>query len=516
MDGDGGPQARSLDDYSGDVGPDEIGLVSHARYGFALKPQSLLAAQCLLVDVLLLVAAAGAALLSAWAINELVLDRPYMLLRNPAGVSERAVELVMLVALLLAWFVKSGHYTRRLLFWTETKDILAGVVLIALLDSAIQYMTKDAFSRLWMLQNWVLAAVLLVAGRAIAKRILRRLGLWQLPTLVIGRSADAEDVVAALGSEPDLGYGVTGVLDPIRGYRPSRPGAETERIDSPALAWANVAALCRRQGIKNVILAYDQADLGRLKPLLRELARHDVPHAIVPPLRGIAVEGLQVQHFMSHDVVLMQPRNNLARRFNRAVKRAFDLLASACILVLISPIMAIIAALVARDGGPVLFAQTRIGMHGRRFRCLKFRTMVPDAEEVLDRYLSENPEAAAAWARDFKLRDDPRIIPLGRFLRKNSLDELPQLFNTLRGEMSLVGPRPIVESEQPYYGEDLTFYLQVRPGITGLWQVSGRNDVSYPRRVALDGWYVRNWSLWHDIAILCGTVPAVLRRDGAY
>jgi Undecaprenyl-phosphate galactose phosphotransferase WbaP len=268
--------------------------------------------------------------------------------------------------------------------------------------------------------------------------------------------------------------------------------------------------------MENLVLAYDHAELARMKVLLRELSRHEMPHAIVPPLRGMAVHGLQVQHFISHDVVLMQPRNNLARTANREVKRAFDLAAAAAALLLLWPLMVVTAMLVRRDGGPALYAHGRIGLNGRRFRCLKFRTMVSDADRVLQAYLAASPEKAEEWARDRKLRDDPRLTPLGRFLRKSSIDELPQLINVLKGEMSLVGPRPIVESEQALYGQDLGFYMQVRPGITGLWQVSGRNNVCYTHRVALDGWYVRNWSLWHDIAILCGTVRAVLRWEGAY
>ena len=157
----------------------------------------------------------------------------------------------------------------------------------------------------------------------------------------------------------------------------------------------------------------------------------------------------------------------------------------------------------------MFFAHTRVGRHGRLFRCFKFRTMVPNAAEVLAELLARDPAARAEWARDRKLRNDPRITPIGRLLRKTSLDELPQLFNVLRGEMSLVGPRPVMPDELERYGEAQDRLSQVRPGLTGLWQISGRNDVDYERRVHLDAWYVRNWTFWYDILILFRTLLVV-------
>jgi Undecaprenyl-phosphate galactose phosphotransferase WbaP len=478
--------------------------------------QRLLAIQRMLIDIGVFAFAGGISLLSALRVNELFLHRAYELLQTPDLLAERITELVMLGSVMLAWFGRSGHYTRRTPFWSEAHDILVTVTLMALIDCALQYMTKDPFSRLWLFQHWIFAAALLIVGRTLFKRLMLADGAWQLRTLVVGRRDDVDEVIEALESEPALGYRVVGILDPDQGYSARGDASKSEQLDGPALEWGWLAALCVRHGIENLVLACDDAELARMKVLLRELSRHEMPHAIVPPLRGMAVHGLQVQHFMSHDVVLMQPRNNLARSANRGVKRAFDLAAASAALLLLGSLMVVTAMLVRRDGGPALYAHGRIGLHGRRFRCLKFRTMVSDADLVLQAHLAASPEAAEEWARDRKLRDDPRLTPLGRFLRKSSIDELPQLINVLMGEMSLVGPRPIVESEQAFYGDDLSFYMQVRPGITGLWQVSGRNNVCYTRRVALDGWYVRNWSLWHDIAILCGTVPAVLRREGAY
>ena len=208
-------------------------------------------------------------------------------------------------------------------------------------------------------------------------------------------------------------------------------------------------------------------------------------------------------------------RNNLAQPLPRFIKLVFDLAAVTAGLVVLAPVLLALAVLVRLDGGKVLFGHTRIGLNGRRFPCLKFRSMVVDSEAALRTLLSTNPEAAAEWAQTHKLTNDPRITKVGRILRTTSLDELPQLFNVLRLEMSLVGPRPIVDAEIARYGDDIAYYYETRPGLTGLWQVSGRTGTSYVQRVQLDTWYVKNWTLWHDIAILAKTVPAVLKRQGA-
>jgi exopolysaccharide production protein ExoY len=191
-------------------------------------------------------------------------------------------------------------------------------------------------------------------------------------------------------------------------------------------------------------------------------------------------------------------------------------LAAALLLLLFAPLMIVCALLIwQRDGAPVFFAHYRVGLNGRLFRCLKFRTMLRNAEQVLGELLASDAQAREEWAREQKLESDPRITPIGHFLRRTSLDELPQLINVLRGEMSLVGPRPITVAELTKYGAVRWHYLCVRPGITGLWQVSGRNDVSYPERVALDRRYVESRSLRMDVAILLRTIKVVVARDGA-
>jgi lipopolysaccharide/colanic/teichoic acid biosynthesis glycosyltransferase len=195
----------------------------------------------------------------------------------------------------------------------------------------------------------------------------------------------------------------------------------------------------------------------------------------------------------------------------------FDIVLGIMALLAFMPTMALVALAVwVQDGGPSLYGQRRVGRDGRPFVCLKFRSMFVDASDRLQHILSTDPEARQEWLENHKLKSDPRVTPLGNLLRKSSLDELPQLFNVIAGDMSLVGPRPIVEAEINKYGRYFRHYCSVTPGITGLWQVSGRSDVSYRRRVAMDVAYARSKSLAFDVSLLCATIPAVLVRKGSY
>jgi len=222
----------------------------------------------------------------------------------------------------------------------------------------------------------------------------------------------------------------------------------------------------------------------------------DVRHALLSPVSYVPLETFPP----------------VASRVKRLMDVVLCFLTLPAILVVGLPI----ALLVMLDGGGPFFIQTRIGRGGNRFHCLKFRTMVPDAERKLKRILEKDPAARAEWDRDFKLKNDPRVTLIGRFLRKTSLDELPQFLNVLVGEMSIVGPRPVTREELNLYGDNTQLYLACTPGITGLWQVSGRNDVSYANRVALDIRYALTWSPMQDIKIMLKTLPVMITRKGAY
>ncbi len=238
--------------------------------------------------------------------------------------------------------------------------------------------------------------------------------------------------------------------------------------------------------------------------------------SVIPTLRGMPLDSTDMSFIFSHEVMIFRVQQNLAKWSSRTLKRLFDIIASIAIIILLSPVLLYISRLVKKDGGPAIYGHERIGQDGKPFKCLKFRSMVTNSKDVLNELLQNDPEAKREWDTTFKLKNDPRITKIGAVLRRTSLDELPQLFNVLKGEMSLVGPRPIITAELERYNEEVDYYLLSKPGMTGLWQVSGRSDVDYETRVYLDAWYVKNWSMWNDIAILFKTVGVVLKKDGAY
>ena len=212
-----------------------------------------------------------------------------------------------------------------------------------------------------------------------------------------------------------------------------------------------------------------------------------------------------------------RPEDVPTQRIQRSIKRGIDVLAALFLIVLGLPMLLwIIVRIHTSSGGPVFFLHQRVGRAGKMFPCYKFRTMAPNADALLRDLLETDPAAKLEWERDFKLKNDPRITPIGHFLRKSSMDELPQLWNVLKGDMSLVGPRPVVTDELERYGEALPFYIAHRPGITGIWQISGRNDISYTTRVQLDASYVANWTIFTDLVILLKTVKVLFGQQGGY
>ncbi len=238
--------------------------------------------------------------------------------------------------------------------------------------------------------------------------------------------------------------------------------------------------------------------------------------SVIPTLRGMPLDSTDMSFIFSHEVMIFRVQQNLAKWSSRIIKRIFDIVGSLAIIILLSPVLLYICFKVKKDGGPAIYGHERIGKGGRPFKCLKFRSMVTNSKEVLEELLATDLAAKQEWDLTFKLKNDPRVTKIGGFLRRTSLDELPQLFNVLKGEMSLVGPRPIITAELERYNDEVDYYLLSKPGMTGLWQVSGRSDVDYETRVYFDAWYVKNWSMWNDIAILFKTIAVVLKKDGAY
>jgi Undecaprenyl-phosphate galactose phosphotransferase WbaP len=396
---------------------------------------------------------------------------------------------------IMIYLATRGRYTSRIPFWTDMHSLASATFFAAGAGIALAALTGDLERRLTTIVVILLATVLAVIFNRLAKVVLSSVGTWPLPAVIIGDAARGEHVLSTLLADKSLGYQVVARVD---------PSALT-----PAAGFLNLSHLLIRHHAKCLLIAAE--DTRDQRTLVEAALRERVPFAtIVQP--GFCC---QVTRLLGQDAMLLSHASGLSQPLARLLKVTFDIVAAAAVLLLAVPVLAVIALFVRSDGGPVLFAHRRLGLDGRHFNCLKFRTMATNAEQVLEQVLAADPERAAEWRATQKLRDDPRITWIGQFLRSTSLDELPQLLNVLRLEMSLVGPRPIVDNEVTFYGDDFAHYCAIRPGITGLWQVSGRSDTSYVRRVQLDVWYVNNWTIWCDIAVLLKTIPAVIRRRGA-
>jgi undecaprenyl-phosphate galactose phosphotransferase len=379
-------------------------------------------------------------------------------------------------------------------------------------------MLKVNFSRLWVLTSWVLVVPAIPLTRRVIKQVALELGGWLQPTVIIGTGPNAREIAGAYdGRSNHLGYQVQAFLDP----KPDAPEG-VERVgerDIPVVPLDPEAKeLPGWLGQPHVVVALELDEMLGREVLIENLSFYHGDIDVISPLKGLPINNTRATHFFSRDILSLRIHNNLARPWPQLIKRGFDIFAASALLLFVAPLLGFVALKIKLfDGGSVIFAHTRVGRHGQLFQCYKFRTMVANSAEVLAELLANDPEARAEWEKDRKLKNDPRITPIGRFLRRTSLDELPQLINIVKGEMSLVGPRPVVPDELDMYGDARIYYLQVRPGLTGLWQISGRNDVDYERRVSLDTWYVRNWTLWYDILILFRTAVIVpTRSSGAY
>lgn len=359
----------------------------------------------------------------------------------------------------------------------------------------------------WCMAAFVPAVALVPLGRVVTRHVCARFRWWGYPTLIIGTGQGVESLAHTLISTPFSSLRPALLTDPEGTCRTSfLPVVNDPRT---------LQSIVYSRGIRHAVVSLPDFPPAKLAAVLDRYGGL-TPHMLVlsdtatfPALWGATrncgrISGLEV-------------RNQLLLVTLQVLKRAVDLTIALLTLILGLPLMIVIAILVkATSRGPILFGHVRVGRHGQMFKAWKFRSMHPDAERMLTQYLEDHPEARKEWALTQKLRHDPRVTPLGRFLRTTSLDELPQVWNVLRGNMSIVGPRPIVKSEIRHYGDSLRMYATVKPGVTGLWQVSGRTECSYADRVRFDEFYIRHWSPWLDIYILAKTVVVLLKRQGAY
>lgn len=413
--------------------------------------------------------------------------------------------------LCVGWFaIRLRHYTYRKPFWFELKEIFRTLLIFAVFELAIVAFSKLYFSRyLWVL-IWGITFLLFPLARVLVKKFLIKSGWFLRDTIVIGSGDNAFDVYNALRDEPYLGFHVTYFISV------SNISNNVKELNIPILnnmsSWTSVT----KKTDQFIIALEDDEEVDR-NNWLRYFSTNGYRSVfVIPTLRGLPLYSTDMSFMFSHEMMLLRMNNNLAKLSSRILKRTMDIVVGSLAIIIFSPVLLYLYFAVKKDGGNAIYGHPRIGRNGKTFNCLKFRSLIVNSKEVLDELLRTDPQARAEWEKDFKLKNDPRITKIGAFIRKTSLDELPQLFNVLKGEMSLVGPRPIVIDELERYEENVDYYLMAKPGMTGLWQVSGRNNVDYNTRIYFDSWYVKNWSLWNDIAILFKTVNVVLKRDGAY
>lgn len=410
------------------------------------------------------------------------------------------------------WFwIRLRHYTYRKPFWFELKEIFRTLLIIFVIELAIVAFSRLYVSRYFWSVTWLLVFTLVPLGRISIKNLLIKLGWYLKETIIIGNGKNAKEVFDALNNEPYLGFDIK-LFITTEEYK-------SEFIEGVPVMRHNPELLIKLVSpeFTQFILAVDEENKVKQDFWLRYLIRKGCRSiSVIPDFRGIPLYGTDMSFLFSHEMVLFRVNNNLAKRSSRFIKRAFDILGASFLLIFLFPLCIPLYFLIKKDGGKLIYGHSRIGQNKKEFKCLKFRTMVNNSDEVLERILATDKDARLEWEKDFKLKNDPRITPIGRWLRARSLDELPQLWNVLKGEMSLVGPRPIVKEELLYYQDDVDYYLMAKPGMTGLWQVSGRNNVSYDTRVYFDTWYAKNWSLWNDIVILFKTFKVVWTKTGAY
>lgn len=445
-------------------------------------------------------------------VASLVRDRWAFFAADAAVLDTVAVAGPAIVALWMVSILVSGGYATNLfeMGTDEFRRVATASLGAAALVGVGCFVLDYPLSRGFFLVAFALGAFGLLVGRLALRHLVhkaRAMGALQHNVIIVGSPAGIDEVASVIMRERRLGYQVLGCLTPGRGDAP-----ETE-AGIPVLGSSDaVAEMVEASGADIVFFAHGGLTSStEMRRIAYDLAQQDVHVVVAPSISGVSGDRVRVRPVGGLPLIHLDPPR--ATDASRWGKRLLDMIGSFSLLLLILPVLVLAAARIKlHDGGPVLFRQVRVGRDGREFPVLKFRTMVVDAEERLAALHAETGYDGGL----FKMAEDPRITTPGRWLRRFSVDELPQLLNILRGDMSLVGPRPPLPQEVAQYEGDTSRRLHVRPGLTGLWQVSGRSNLSFDEAIRLDLYYVDNWSMFQDFSILTKTVGAVLRSDGAY
>jgi Undecaprenyl-phosphate galactose phosphotransferase WbaP len=418
--------------------------------------------------------------------------------------------------MLLAWFLVFANerlYTKRLPFWQEYKVLIKGSTISTLLIMIIIFITRSEmrFSRTIVITAWLFSLFLLPTLRSLVKLILIRLDIWKKKLIILGVHQTSLAVIQNIRKNRTMGYEVIAVIedDPQKigrtfvGIKVLGPFSQLEKIT-------------RAYGSKDIMIVTPHLPRTKFKKILADCENISESMWVIPRSGDFITEGVELE--VLGDVLTIYIKRNLVKPWNILIKSLFDISLTLLLLPFLMPLMFVIAGAIRLESrGPALFVQPRLGKKCKPFKMYKFRSMYLDNDKRLKTYLASNPEAQKDWQKYRKIKNrDPRATRVGRIIRKFSLDELPQLLNVIEGKMSLVGPRPYLAEELEDRQQVLQTIARVKPGITGLWQTSGRSDVTFEDRLGIDEFYIRNWSLWLDIVILLKSGRVLVERKGAY
>ncbi len=480
----------------------EVGARADTLIGITSRSHLATKSAVMLADAVAIVAA----MLAALAMRSL--------LPGKDPISAAGMHMLLGLTSLPVWLAVFTHHrlyvarciTTRLEEW---RRVVHGAVVSSLAIAVFGFSFQVYVARGWLLLTLALSIAFITAERELVRRAFarrRRRGQLLRPVVIVGGNGEGVDICAQLVEHPELGYSVVGFVDEhavagtyLYDHRPVL-GTVDQTLDA-----------VRRSGATSVIIASTAMDADASNRILRLLTDAGIHVEVSSTLRDIDAQRLTVRPLGAYPMMYVEP----VRRdgWRALAKRGLDVSLSSLLLLLSAPVLLIAAISIRLDSrGPVVFTQERVGKDGRRFRVHKLRTMVADAEELVIDLRDQNDTDGPM----FKMRDDPRVTRVGRLLRKWSIDEIPQFWNVLRGDMSLVGPRPSLPDELDGWSSEAHNRLRVKPGLTGMWQVSGRSDTGFEQYVRLDLYYVDNWSLWTDLAIVAKTVPTVLFSRGAY
>lgn len=423
------------------------------------------------------------------------------------------LHLAPFILLFLATFAITGLYPGIAINPViEIQRIVKGITFTYLLLVSLSFFQRDIelYSRAIILLAWVLSITTVPLTRMFVRKICATKPWWGTSAVIFGASDAGYKLFETLKNNPQLGIRPVAILDD-RDYS-RNPDGKLPIFRGPFSCGPELAGTC---GVRYAIVALPDVSTERVSKIVESYAAQFHNILIIPNFIGLSTLDLRANDLGG--MLGVEVRNQLLHRLPRFVKRCFDLSVALITAIALLPLLVTIwLAIRLTSSGGALYFHERVGEKGKTFKAWKFRSMYLNGDEILKRHLESDSAAREEWEQDHKLKNDPRVTRIGRILRKTSLDEIPQLWNVITGEMSMVGPRPIVLKEIEKYGSKYRLYQRVRPGISGLWQVSGRNNTTYGERVVLDEYYVRNWSIWLDTYILARTVRVVLTGEGAY